>query len=266
MPPTLPASDVASSPQYPEGVLTALGDGSLFGESFGEGPVRVVWLHGWARRGEDFAGAARLLAARGVASLALDLPGFGASPAPARAGGARYYAEIVAPALDELEEDVVLVGHSFGGTVATVLAARAPARYHALVLTGAPVLRAGSGRAPWRYRLVRAAARYHLVSPARLESARQRYGSLDYRRASGIMRDVLVATVNESFESELAHLAVPTNLLWGELDAEVALAIAQRAREIVTAPTTLRVLTGVGHLVPTQAPEALADAVYEALA
>lgn len=247
-------------------MLTALGDGSLFGESFGEGPVRVVFLHGWARRGEDFAGAARELGARGVASIALDLPGFGASPAPARAGGARYYAEMVAPAIDPLGPDLVLVGHSFGGTVATVLGARASAHYRSLVLTGAPLLRGGSGRAPWRYRLVRAAARRHLVSSARLEAARQRYGSLDYRRASGILREVLVATVNESYEDELARQRQPVHFVWGENDTEVPLAIAERARALVTSPTTLAVLAGVGHLVPTEAPRALADAVYEALA
>ena len=247
-------------------MLTALGDGSLFGEKFGEGPVRVIWLHGWARRGEDFAAAARLLAARGVPSLAVDLPGFGASGAPKHAGGARYYAELIAPAMDELGEDVVLVGHSFGGTVATVLAARASARYRGVVLTGAPVIRGGSGRAPWRYRLVRAAARRHLVSRARLEAARQRYGSLDYRRASGVMREILVATVNESFEDELARQHQPVSFLWGEHDTEVPLAIAERARDLVTTPTTLRVVEGVGHLVPTEAPGALVDVVLEALA
>ena len=65
-------------------VLRAYGDGTLFGEPYGEGPVRVVFLHGWARRGADFAACATELAGRGVASVTLDLPGFGSSPvAPA---------------------------------------------------------------------------------------------------------------------------------------------------------------------------------------
>jgi len=59
----------------------------------------------------------------GVASVALDLPGFGASTAPAVAGGARRYAELVMPALKEIGDGpFVLVGHSFGGTVACVIA------------------------------------------------------------------------------------------------------------------------------------------------
>ena len=82
-------------------MLQAYGDGTIFGTPYGEGPVRVLWLHGWARQGQDFAVAAGLLAEHGVASVALDLPGFGASPAPSTAVGARGYAELIVPVLVE---------------------------------------------------------------------------------------------------------------------------------------------------------------------
>ncbi len=247
-------------------MLKALGDGTLFGESFGEGPVRVIWLHGWARRGQDFTAAARLLAERGIASLAIDLPGFGASLAPAHAGGARYYADLVAPAILGAGDGLVLVGHSLGGRVAVVLAARQPERYREVILVGAPLLRGAPGKSPWRYRLVRALARRRLLSPARLEAARQRYGSADYRNASGVVRDVLVTMVSESYEDELARLAVPVHLVWGANDTEVRVDVARRALSLIAAPTRLTVLEGVGHLVPTESPDALARAVLEALA
>ena len=77
-------------------MLRSYGDSRVFGETYGTGPVRVVWLHGWARQAHDFAPAAQLLADRGIASVALDLPGFGSSPPPSSAGGARHYAELIA--------------------------------------------------------------------------------------------------------------------------------------------------------------------------
>ncbi|HQU27155.1 MAG TPA: alpha/beta hydrolase [Acidimicrobiales bacterium] len=247
-------------------MLRALGP-DLFAETYGEGNLRVVWLHGWARRAQDFAAAATELAHRGVRSIAIDLPGFGASAPPARAGGARDYADWVVPSLETaLEGPVVLVGHSFGGTVATVIAARRPELVRALVLTGAPVLRTPSTRrAPLSYRVVRWAAHRGLVGEARLEGARQRHGSTDYRRASGVMREVLVAAVNESYEDELAHLQVPVRLLWGAADTEIPVAVAERAAGLVGAGASLRVLAGVGHLVPTEAPGALVEAVEGAL-
>jgi pimeloyl-ACP methyl ester carboxylesterase len=244
-------------------VLRAYGDGTVFGEPFGVGPVRVVWLHGWGRRGEDFAEAASALAQRRIASVALDLPGFGSSPVPATAGGARHYAHLVRPALAEIGEGpFVLVGHSFGGTVAGVLAADHPEIVRAVVLTGAPLLRSPSTRrSPPAYRALRWFHAHHLVSEQRMEAARQKYGSRDYRNARGVMRDVLVISVNESYEDELERLVVPVTLLWGEDDREVPLDVANRVGAILTTSHTLESLPGVGHLLPTEAPEQLATVV-----
>ena len=108
-------------------MLRAYGEGNIFGQAYGDGPVQVVWLHGWGRSSADFEAAAELLAHDAIASVALDLPGFGASPLPEAPGGAALYADLVAPALTQLGSGpVVLVGHSFGGKVATILAATRP--------------------------------------------------------------------------------------------------------------------------------------------
>jgi pimeloyl-ACP methyl ester carboxylesterase len=244
-------------------VLRAYGDGTIFGEPYGRGEVRIVWLHGWARRGKDFTAAATDLALRGVASVALDLPGFGASPVPAEAGGARHYADLVMPALEEIGAGpFVLVGHSFGGTVACVVAARHPELVRSLVLTGAPLLRTPSSRrSPATYRLVRWLHARGLVGATRMEAARQKYGSRDYRNAEGVMRDVLVASVNESYEEELDRLKVPVTLLWGDEDREVPLEVATRASTRLGVTHTLQSLPGVGHLLPSEAPEELANVV-----
>ena len=249
-------------------MLRAYGDGNLFGEPYGEGPVRVVWLHGWGRRGQDFATVASALARDGVASVAFDLPGFGSSPAPSVAGGARSYADFLTPALRALgDEPLVLVGHSFGGRVATVLASREPDFVRALVLTGVPLLRGPfTAKPPLRFRFVRWLHRRGAVGDARMETARQRYGSTDYRGARGVMRDVLVATVNESYEEELASLSAPVTMLWGALDNDAPVATAIRAGELLREHPSLHVLENVGHFVPIDAPEELAQSVREALA
>jgi pimeloyl-ACP methyl ester carboxylesterase len=104
-----------------------------------------------------------------------------------------------------------------------------------------------------------------MVSEQRMEAARQRYGSTDYRNASGVMRDVLVASVNETYEEEVKAQSVPVTLLWGELDDVTPVAVASRTIELLSTPHQLRLLPGIGHLVPTQAPEELAATVLETL-
>lgn len=242
----------------------------MFGTVHGDGAVRVVYLHGWKRNLHDFDAARAALAQADPstpASVAVDLPGFGTSPPPQRPGGATHYAEMVEALIDEAcDVPVVLVGHSFGGRVAVALAHRRPADVAALVLTGVPLMnpRSEAPKLPMSYRMLRWAANHGLIASDRLEAARQRRGSDDYRNATGVMRDVLVAVVNESYEPMLKGVTSPVMLVWGERDTDVPPAQATRA-ESTLADARLTIVAGAGHFVPTEAPADLAAAVERSL-
>ncbi|MEX1044064.1 MAG: alpha/beta hydrolase [Acidimicrobiia bacterium] len=237
--------------------LKSVADG-VFAETHGSWPPRVVALHGWGRRGADFAAVLD-----GLDAIAVDLPGFGASPAPASSTGARGYAEILEDLVRGLPEPPVLVGHSFGGRVAVCLAASVPLK--GIVLTGVPLVRSGISRRPaLAFRALRWANRRGLVSDDRMERERRRRGSDDYRAATGVMRQVLVTAVNESYETELAQISAPVTLVWGAADTEVDADVARAARAILDGrgvPVELVVLDDVGHLVPTQTPSDLRRAI-----
>jgi len=231
--------------------------GPLFGQLHGSGPPGVVALHGWGRRGADFD---RVL--EGLDAIALDLPGFGASPAPDHPIGARSYADVTLDALAQVGSGpFTLIGHSFGGRVASVIAANRPELVRSLVLTGVPLIRLRTpGKPPLGFRLARFANRIGVFSDDRMERMRRSRGSADYRAATGVMRDVLVKVVNETYEDELGRIRCPVHLVWGDGDTEVPLAVAVRAREILEqsgTPVTLTVLPGVGHHTPLEAPGAL---------
>lgn len=228
----------------------------LFGERFGP-PAPVLALHGWGRSRLDWAG---VLSSTG--GLALDLPGFGATPPPAEAMGAAGYAALVEPVLDALAGHLVIVGHSFGGRVAVHLAARRPEAVAGLVLAGVPLVRLPGARprVSWPYRAWRVGRRLRLVPEARLEQARRRHGSADYRAASGVMREVLVRVVGESYEEQLSALRCPVRLVWGEADRVVPPAVAERALSLLAEGSLTR-LPGVGHDSPGQAPDDLAAAI-----
>ncbi len=215
-------------------------------------------MHGWGRDRRDFDEVLE-----GLDSIAIDLPGFGASPEPVEATGAGGYAEQVAPVLDDFDEPAVVVGHSFGGRVAVNLAVLDPQRIRAMVLLGVPLLRRttkGGRASPLPYRLIRSLHRFGWVDDDRLERVRQRYGSSDYRAATGIMRDVLVTVVNESYEPQLREIRQPVHLVWGGEDREVPIAVAEQAVDLLGS-AQLTVLEGVGHHVCLEAPEAVRAAV-----
>ena len=223
----------------------------------------MLGLHGWGRTHRDL-----LECLAGTDAIALDLPGFGASPAPPAAGGAAAYADLVEPVLDECARRVVVLGHSFGGRVGVELAARRPDAIASLVLCGVPLLRRNdrpAARQALRFRLARGLHRRGLLGDDTMERMRQHYGSPDYRAARGIMRDVLVTVVNETYESQLGRISGPVELVWGHNDDQVPVETAQRAADLLD-DARLTALDGVGHHVPTEAPEALAAAVDRRLA
>jgi pimeloyl-ACP methyl ester carboxylesterase len=251
-------------------MLQSFAGGSIFGSATGVGPPRVIALHGWGRTHADFNAVLAPSDGEPLDALALDLPGFGATPPPPSPWGSADYARALLPVLEEIGGPVVLVGHSHGGRVALCLADMVPGSVGGLVLIGAPVLRPPSKRPSTSYRVIRWLNRIGLYSDARLEALRRQRGSADYRAASGVMRDTLVTVVNETFEDELGRLSMPTTFLWGAQDTDVPLWIAEEGSTLAGQGATrprvvLEVLPDVGHLVPTGAPAATRRAIEELL-
>lgn len=239
-------------------MLKAFAGGRLFGTLHGSPPPRVVALHGWGRTHRDFDAALS-----GLDALALDLPGFGATPEPPEPWGAAGYATAVAAALDEADEPVVVVGHSFGGRVAIQLTALAPDRVGALVLSGVPLGPRRAGRPRLRFRALKGLNQAGLLSEGRMEAARQRYGSEDYRRAEGVMRSVLVKTVIENYDDLLGQISCPVELVWGTEDTAAPVEGARAAASMLRR-ANLTELTG-DHFACFNHPEELRAAVERSL-
>lgn len=245
-------------------MLQVFADGQIFGSAYGTKTPNVLALHGWARTHKDFQAVLASNDELGseLNAIAIDLPGFGASPIPQFAWGTPEYAQALLPVLDSMGPSVVVLGHSFGGRVALSLAKRYPDRIGGLVITGVPiVLRSGSTKRPPRlFRLARQMNRLNLLSDHKMEDFRQRYGSCDYRSASGVMREILVKVVAESYETHLASIQCPIRLVWGDDDSETPLAVAMQAASRWD-HIELVVCHGAGHLTPLTIPNELRAAV-----
>lgn len=236
-------------------MITALADGRLLAEKTGASPARIIALHGWGRNGGDFA---RIV--DGLDALSIHLPGFGITPEPAEAWGSEQYADDVAAALEGLPP-VILVGHSFGGRVAVRLAAKHPELVAGIVLTGVPLMRLKAApKVSASYRLVRWLARRGLVPQKTLEAQRHKHGSADYRAAQGVMRDIMVRVVPETYDADLARITARVRMVWGGNDTAAPADAGLAASKLVTG-AKFRVVPGAGHLLEGE----LRDAVREEL-
>ncbi len=222
-------------------MLTVMADGETLAERFGSGPAQVIALHGWRRTGADFDAVLE-----GFDGLAVQLRGFGGAEPPPEAWGTEEYAEALARALDP-SSPVIVVGHSFGGRIAVRLAARHPELVRGLVLTGAPLVRVQEYRPRTAFRIVRWLAGHGLLPQRVLDRARERYGSEDYRTASGVMREVFSRIVRDDYRDDLARIVAPTRFVWGEHD-DSALPEGGRAAAGMVRDGAFRIVPGAGHL------------------
>lgn len=112
--------------------VVELGDVDMFFTDDGDGPP-VLLVHGWTCDSHDWVFQLDAFAERHRV-IAVDLRGHGRSSAPASDYTAQRYAADIALLLERLGVDqVVVVGHSLGGSVAAVLAVEYPELVRAMV-------------------------------------------------------------------------------------------------------------------------------------
>jgi pimeloyl-ACP methyl ester carboxylesterase len=245
----------------------------------GKGPPFLL-LHGlagcwqnWLENIPEFARDHRV--------IAVDLPGFGASPMPPDAISVSGYARLLVALLDELGiHGATVIGNSMGGFVGAEMAIRNPERVHRLVLVAAAGLSMRQMRHERRrglrprienlnfFALGRLAAHTDVVVrsshlrramlalivryPERLQ------GPLIAEQAHGAGKpgfdDALDAMTSYPIRDRLGEVACPALVVWGEEDRLVPLRDASEFEWLI--PDARKVIyPDTGHMVMFERPQ-----------
>ena len=216
---------------------TTLDGHEAFYGDIGTGPP-LLFLHGWGLTSRAYSGAIRELARGGVRVIAPALPGFGSS-APLE--GALTW-ERLAWWMRQLcehagvDEPAYVIGHSFGGAVATATAWYHPELVHSLTLVnavGGSVWQPGAEAADetrhlrdrpfwsWGLHVPKEFSRreYRTVLPVVVRDfvGNALFNLPALRRAAQLAR---TADLREEL-TELAERGLPVTILWGDQDKVV---------------------------------------------
>lgn len=219
--------------------------------------IPLVVLHGWGHDKSSWEAFAKRFHDRPVISI--DLPGFGTEPLVSGNWGVPEYADWTEQKIDSLHQgEVVLLGHSFGGRIAALIASRRPAWLSGLILYGAPVLYRPTFSIRARIVLAKflkpALKGFRAKGNAELEEA-------DTKGLGPVFRRVIPFDQTEL----LPKITVPTLLLWGEQDTSVSSRIAEEAHTLIPG-SELTFLPGAGHNAHLELPDLFYGTVTRFLA
>ena len=183
----------------------------------------IILLHGWGQNIEMMKPLGDNLDKFYITIL--DLPGFGESSKPTVALTVFNYVEILEEFLKELNIDnPIVIGHSFGGRLAILYASRN--KTEKVVLFGAPCVR--HERNNTKEKVLKGLKK--IPGMNRIGESMKKYiGSDDYKKASPIMREILVNIVNVDLSEYAKKITCPTLLIWGTLDTAAPL---EEAKEL----------------------------------
>jgi len=256
------------------------------------GPVDgdvVVLLHGFPERATCWGSVATLLHEQGYRTLAMDQRGYARRARPARRRD--YRASELADDVAELVRragagaPVHVVGHDWGAIVAWVLTLRQPELVRTLTAVSVPhptaflrsMLSSDQLLRSWYMLLFqlpwipeRSARRpgsffdraltHAGMTPTEIARCRTDViedgalsGAMNWYRALPLLGRSLIG----------AHVVVPTTLLWSDGDVALGRRGAELTERYVDAPYRFVALHGVTHWIPTQAPEACAEAILD---
>lgn len=236
-----PISGITINQQYITEIVT--GDGKP-----------ILFLHGWGADSSLMMPLAERLVPLGYRAYIPDLPGFGGSDEPPTAWTVFDYANFVVDylAYHQLEQ-VSLFGHSFGGRLGLILGADHAESIYKMSLANAAGIRPKTSTMQHLRLKAYKAVREGLkgvgasgLSDWLRQKYNARYGSSDFNRVSGVMRETFVKVVNQDLLHYAARVRVPTLLFWGDQDEDTPLWMGQKLEQTIP-DAGLVVLEGCGH-------------------
>jgi pimeloyl-ACP methyl ester carboxylesterase len=202
----------------------------------GEGPV-VILVHGIASSAATFKRVIPLLSDR-YRCIAIDLLGFGGSPAPEHSGYTieEHVASLHATIRSlRLGAPYVLVGHSLGSLLSARLAAVHPDQVSRLILVSPPVylspreisdprVRAQVGAYLRAYEFMRANKEFTIASAARIATLFQLGDVLEVseRNWRPFMLSLQNCIESQTTVSDIASVRVPIDVVYGAQDQFIA--------------------------------------------
>ena len=201
----------------------------------------VVLLHGWGGNHDSWFPITKILS-NNYQVIVPDLPGFGQSEPPKKDWDINDYVNHLQKLIRQITNDngsITMIGHSFGGTIATVLANKNSTKLDKLVLVDAKIIRP---RTTVKTVVTKLVAKMGKTATSILPNQMQTQlrhklydtlGEHDYEETSGTLREIFKNVIAEDYQSYLPDIKTPTLIFWGEKDEDTPLSDGYKIHNLI---------------------------------
>lgn len=229
----------------------------------------IVALHGWADSSTGLRDLCKTLSKQ-YEVIAVDLPGFGGTAAPAEAWGLDDYVHFIARFLEKIgiKDPWAIVGHSNGGAMAIRGLAQGKLQAERLgLLASAGIRNVYKGRNKALRILAKTGKVLTLPLPStvRKKIRRKVYKTIGSDMlVAEHMQETFKRVVTDDVRPDAAQLSLPVLLIYGEDDDATPVWYGEQFHELMV-DSTLEILPGAGHFVHLDRPDDVSKALLEFL-
>lgn len=230
--------------------------------------MNILILHGWGWpiSSPQWLRVKEFLEKAGYVVFLPDLPGFGQEPPPPEPWGIDDYVEWVKKFCEKNNlSRIFLLGHSFGGAIATKFSIKYPKCVEKLILIDS----AGIRKKRLKKEIQKAVAHFlnkfsflPLYGLLRKIAYKTLFRTSDYLLTEGVMKKTYLKALEDDISNVFPRVSVPTTLIWGEKDNTTPLKHAYFIKENIPG-AKLEIIPNVKHNPHKEAPEILVQKIVE---
>ena len=186
----------------------------------------------------------------------IELPCFGDEPCPSSIWGVEEYSQFVKDkiiSLKQVNQETILLGHSFGGQIATYLTANEPNIVDKLILSGAAIYRRPESIRNKIFKFIAKSGKIVFSLPGLNKFAGfmrkllyKSAGTGDYNKTTGIKREIFLKITKEDVSEFLPTIKIPTLVVWGDKDTFVSVKVGLEIAENIVG-AKLEIIKGGTH-------------------
>jgi len=233
---------------------------------FGKGEDTILILHGWNSNSDRWQEVAQPISESGFRVLVPDLPGFGKSAPLEDAWNTNQYIDWLEELIKEFKlKNFYLLGHSFGGALASKLAVKHAQEVQKLFLASAACVRKRTNKKKSFAMLAKFVKLFSFV-PFYDFFRKAIYKFIirksDYTYVEGMLKQTYLNVVSEDLSFHLPFIKVPTVIIWGQKDTSTPIEDAHFINKQIK-NSKLIIIPDAGHDLNRKQPEILANKVIE---